>query len=67
MNAVVDDPNELPGEAELPPGMIMGPDGKPVPALEAPLVDSRLESAKGLAKENPAAMATLIRSWMTEA
>lgn len=67
LNAVVDDPNELPGEAELPPGMIMGPDGKPVPALEAPLVDSRLESAKGLAKENPAAMATLIRSWMTEA
>lgn len=67
LNAVVDDPNELPGEAELPPGMIMGPDGKPVPALEAPLVDQRLESAKGLAKENPAAMATLIRSWMTEA
>ncbi|MFN4266035.1 MAG: flagellar basal-body MS-ring/collar protein FliF [Aquabacterium sp.] len=67
LNAVVDDPNELPGEVELPPGMIMGPDGKPVPALEAPLVDQRLESAKGLAKENPAAMATLIRSWMTEA
>jgi flagellar M-ring protein FliF len=67
LNAVVDDDNELPGVAELPPGMIMGPDGKPVPALEAPLVDSRLESAKGLAKENPAAMATLIRSWMTEA
>ena len=52
---------------ELPPGMVRGPDGRAVPALEAPLADARLESAKTLAKENPAAMATLVRSWMTEA
>lgn len=67
LNAVVDDANELPGMDELPPGMVRGPDGRPVPALEAPVTDSRLESAKALAKENPAAMATLVRSWMTEA
>lgn len=67
LNAVVDDANELPGMDELPPGMVRGPDGHPVPALEAPMADARLESAKALAKENPAAMATLVRSWMTEA
>ena len=67
LNAVVDDDNELPGMSELPPGMVRGPDGQPVPALEAPMADARLESAKALAKENPAAMATLVRSWMTEA
>ena len=68
LNAVVDDANELPGaDDHLPPGMVRGPDGKPLPALEAPLTDHRLESARALAKENPAAMATLVRSWMTEA
>ena len=67
LSAVVDDDNELPSMGELPPGMVRGPDGRAVPALEAPLADARLESAKNLAKENPAAMATLVRSWMTEA
>ncbi len=67
LSAVVDDENELPGMHELPAGMVRGPDGRPVPALEAPMADARLESAKGLAKDNPAAMATLVRSWMTEA
>ena len=67
LSAVVDDDNELPSMDELPPGMVRGPDGRAVPALEAPLADARLESAKNLAKENPAAMATLVRSWMTEA
>ncbi|MGE5452254.1 MAG: flagellar basal-body MS-ring/collar protein FliF [Acidobacteriota bacterium] len=67
LSAVVDDTNELPGMEELPAGMVRGPDGRAVPALEAPVADSRLESAKNLAKENPAAMATLVRSWMTEA
>ncbi|HEX5311649.1 flagellar basal-body MS-ring/collar protein FliF [Aquabacterium sp.] len=67
LSAVVDDDNELPSMDELPPGMVRGPDGRAVPALEAPMSDARLESAKNLAKENPAAMATLVRSWMTEA
>lgn len=67
LSAVVDDPNELPRLDEVPPGMVRGPDGRVMPALEAPLVDDRLESARNLAKENPAAMATLVRSWMTEA
>ncbi len=67
LSAVVDDDNELPSMDELPPGMVRGPDGRAVPALEAPLADARLESARNLAKENPAAMATLVRSWMTEA
>ncbi|HET8870599.1 MAG TPA: flagellar basal-body MS-ring/collar protein FliF [Aquabacterium sp.] len=67
LSAIVDDPNELPQFDEVPAGMVRGPDGRMMPALEAPMVDERLESAKNLAKENPAAMATLVRSWMTEA
>ena len=37
-----------------------------LPALEAPAVDSRLESARRLAAENPAAVANIVRAWVAK-
>lgn len=54
---VVDDDNELPG-SELLAGQ------PPLPALEAPQIDKRLEDARQLAKDNPAAMANIVRTWV---
>ncbi len=62
LNAVVDDPQELPGVAGG--SVALGPDGQPLQALEAPGVDARLEAARKLARENPLAMATVMRGWM---
>jgi flagellar M-ring protein FliF len=62
LNAVVDDPQELPGVAGG--SVARGPDGQPLQALEAPGVDARLEAARKLARENPLAMATVMRGWM---
>lgn len=50
LNAVVDEANELP-IAEL-------------PALEAPGVNDKLERARILAKENPLAVANIMRDWI---
>ncbi len=50
LNAVVDDANALP----LPQAPL---------ALEAPVADNRLEQARLLAKENPAALANIVRGW----
>ena len=76
VNAVVDDATELPKLTKLGPdgqpidedanGVALGPDGQPLPALEAPGTDLRLENARKLAKENPVAMATLIRGWINK-
>jgi len=64
---VVDDVNELPA-LQGPPGAglgeVIGEDGQPVPALEANSLDARLEEARRLARENPLAMATLLRGWV---
>jgi flagellar M-ring protein FliF len=57
LNAVVDDANELPGANAL-----NGPAA--LPALEAPQADVRLETARQLAKDNPAAMANIVRGWV---
>ena len=41
--------------------------GKPrptLPALEAPKVSAQLEDARRLAKENPAAVANIVRGWV---
>ena len=65
LSAVVDDVQELPGLQTIPPGMVMGPNGQLLPALGAPTGDARLEAAKQLARENPAAMAGVMREWMT--
>jgi flagellar M-ring protein FliF len=56
LDTVVDDAAELPGlnAAEL------------LPALEAPGPDKRLEQARQLAKDNPAALANLVRGWVAK-
>jgi flagellar M-ring protein FliF len=35
-----------------------------LPALEAPRISSQLEGARLLAKENPAAVANIVRGWV---
>lgn len=49
LDAVVDDANELPGG---------------LPALEAPVSNDKLERARLLARENPVAVANIMRSWI---
>jgi flagellar M-ring protein FliF len=51
VNALVDDPNQLPGGAGAAPL-----------ALEAPRVNERLAHARALAKDNPAAVANMVRT-----
>lgn len=50
LDAVVDDENALPGSA--------------LQALPAPGDDKRLENVRALAKENPAAVANIVRNWV---
>jgi len=50
LDAVVDDDNALPGSA--------------LQALPAPGDDKRLENVRALAKENPAAVANIVRNWV---
>jgi flagellar M-ring protein FliF len=52
LDAVVADNVALPGPGGL-------------PALEAPTVDARLESARQLARDNPAAVAGILRGWVS--
>ncbi len=52
IDAVVDDGTALPGEAEL-------------PKLEAPRENRKLEGARQLAKDNPAAVANIMREWVS--
>jgi len=61
LNAVVDDEQELPGLDGA-----VGPDGQPLQQIEGPAVDPRLEAARRLAKENPLAIATLVKSWVNK-
>ncbi len=51
LDAMVDDTHELPGPGGL-------------PALEAPLSNDKLERARILAKENPVAVANIMRDWI---
>lgn len=51
ISAVVDDATALPGDT-------------PLPALAAPRTDERLASARQFAKENPAAVANIVRTWV---
>jgi flagellar M-ring protein FliF len=52
IDAVVGDAEALPAPAGL-------------PALEAPAADDRLEKARQLARENPAAVAGILRGWVS--
>ncbi len=54
LNAVVDDENDLP--------LVLGPGG--LPALAGPLVNEKLERARLLARENPIAVANIMRGWI---
>ena len=52
LSAVVDDDNLLPGAAGA-------------PALPAPKSNEHLDAARALAKENPAAVANIVRGWVS--
>jgi flagellar M-ring protein FliF len=52
LDAVVEDPEMLPPVAGAPP------------ALESPAVAGKLEAARALAKDNPAAVANIVRGWV---
>lgn len=56
LDAVVDDAQTLPGA---------GP-ASALPALEAPQADNRLDEARRLAKDNPGAVASIVRGWVTK-
>ena len=44
---------------------VVADDDKPaLPALEAPRLENQLEGARSLAKENPAAVANIVRGWV---
>jgi flagellar M-ring protein FliF len=55
LNAVVDDPQQLPGAGAAADA------GVPL-ALEAPVVNQRLASARAIAKQHPAAVANMVRT-----
>jgi flagellar M-ring protein FliF len=42
---------------------LTGPGG--VPALEEPKVNAKLMAARALAKDNPAAVANIVRGWVS--
>lgn len=54
LDAVVDDDNELPA---------LGADGA-LPALSGPVANEKLERARLLARENPIAVANIMRNWI---
>ncbi|OYU26030.1 MAG: flagellar M-ring protein FliF [Burkholderiales bacterium PBB2] len=54
LDAVVDDENELPA---------LGADGG-LPALSGPVANEKLERARTLARENPIAVANIMRNWI---
>jgi len=56
LDAVVDDVQALPGPDGLTPGGL--------PALEAPKENAKLEAARRLARENPQAVANIMRDWV---
>ena len=66
LNAVVDDDTELPRLTKLDDSNGRLGMGGAMPALEAPALDGRLEAARRLAKENPVAMASLVRGWVNK-
>ncbi len=62
VNAVVDGPEALPGGTA---DAGLDENGAPL-ALPAPDVDKQLEQARALARSNPLAAATILRSWFTD-
>jgi len=60
LSTVVDDENALPGADGQP--LLGGPGGR---ALAAPAVNQKLEAVRAMAKENPAAVANIVRGWVS--
>ena len=61
LDAIVDDENLLPGQ-----GAHGGPGGAGgMPVLEAPVSNEKLERARQLARDNPVAVANIMRSWIS--
>ena len=58
-NAVVADPNERPGL----PSPLGGPDALPAPSQEVP-EQARLEGARQMARNNPVAVANIVKTWV---
>ncbi|MFG6448182.1 flagellar basal-body MS-ring/collar protein FliF [Roseateles sp. BYS180W] len=63
LNAVVDDPQALPGGLPALPGA-GGSGGGGLPALEPPANQEKLERARMLARENPLAVANIVKAWV---
>ena len=62
LSAVVDDEQELPGLDGA-----VGPDGRPLKQIPGPpAIDPRLEAARQLAKDNPMAVANLVKTWVNK-
>jgi len=61
LDAVVDEANLLPGETRGADGQIIH---SGLPALESPISNDKLERAKQLARDNPIAVANIMRTWM---
>jgi flagellar M-ring protein FliF len=61
LNAVVDETNLLPGQTVEAHGQLTQTG---LPALEAPMSNDKLERARQLARDNPMAVANIMRSWM---
>ena len=61
LNAVVDETNLLPGQTVEANGQLTQTG---LPALEAPASNDKLERARQLARDNPMAVANIMRSWM---
>lgn len=59
VDAVIDGPEVLPALAG-------GEEGSGVPLLAAPLSSNKLDAARQLARDNPAAVANIVRSWVTK-
>lgn len=67
VDAVIDDPQMLPGGTmELSHSPALAAGARELPALEAPQSDVRLETARELAKSNPAVMANIVKSWINK-
>ena len=64
VDAVVGGPEALPGADGTEAGL--GEDGQPL-ALPAPDMDKQLAQAREMARTNPLAAATILRSWFTDA
>ena len=58
LDATVDDPEVLPA--------LPGGPSQALPILAAPMSSDRLEAARQLARDNPGAVANIVRNWVSK-